>query len=857
MTERSQIVRVLYAGPAFELVEVQAPEGRQARLLPQSGADPKLLGPETLSRLVSPAALAPVVTRGRSQDRPAVFYPLDGVRALGDLAPLSDVVALAVAVELAEALAEAHATIPSAAHLPLGPKLLMLGTDGSLKCLGFGFSDVTSSAMEDAAALGRTLSSLAADDAPGVGEVVQGLARTTEKRPDFGLVAQRARSLLAARSGLDSRAVLATLSAQNNPQPGRAAKLFDFALAPEDVPDPAPPRPRTVLVSEEAVVSKLASSRSAPDRSPTVSSGDPAITFTGSTDERLRGRERAAQQVELGEEEEPLGLVLHGFRLDELLGSGTFANVYRARHLYLGRELAVKILKSRFASSEIARRRMIREADALSRLDHPNVVSVRDFGFTPAGLPFLVMELVQGRTLKSLLKAEAPLASDRASALTRQLARGLFAVHSIGLVHRDLKPSNILVLEQDGKEILKILDFGVVRNVDGGAENTQLTRARDLIGTPKYMAPEQIGAASEAGPEADLYAVGTILYEMLSGQAPFLGPTKEEVLDQHRHVSPAPLAQSGPLGEVALRLLAKRPEDRIRGSAALLEAIDSALGPDELSAPTTTSPDPRAFEPTYVPTVTSVEPDAPPKNSPTVTMTRTKSSSASGRPSATNAVLVGAVAAATFSLGVWWSPRAIAPAPFVDFQPLQPEPETAVAAVAAPNEVAAPSRSEPELPEGDAEATEDPEDTRVKGRPAKKPTSRPTITRAAVDARFRSLLERRGLAPDELKLVVDARLVDAYISQRSEPEAASTALDALASALERATVDKRLFDRKLGVLRSKIRELASAVPRDDLDAFDERYRELKKRAVDGADFSVVKELMELERKVDAAAGHSR
>ncbi|MBI4818135.1 MAG: serine/threonine protein kinase [Deltaproteobacteria bacterium] len=808
--------RVLHSGSNFELVETQGPQGRVAVL--------------------------------KLSSRPPVTHPFEGARWLIDLAPLPEEVALALVVELADLLRDAHSVQPPKPHLPIAPGLLALFEDGSVRCFGFGVADGGSPPVhEDAAALARTLGALSTENAMGVAELLSSLARTAERRPDFAGIGARARALLGARAGLEPRSVLVAFASGSKP---KKPKLLDFELAPvEPLPEDLVRRPQTLLVSEEGSPTPHAKPI-APDRNPTVSSRDPGITFTGSTDERSRERVHDVAPQDVEEEEDALGLVLHGYRLDEVLGSGTFANVYRGRHLYLAREAAVKVLRGRFAASEIARRRMMREADALSRLDHPNVVAVRDFGLTPGGLPFMIMELLHGRTLKALLRAESPLSPDRVASLTRQLVRGLHAVHSIGLVHRDLKPSNILVYDPNGIETLKILDFGVVRRVDAGHE-TQLTRARDLIGTPKYMAPEQIGAASEAGPEADLYAAGTILYEMLSGQAPFLGPTKEEVLEQHRNVSPAPLATSGPLGRVALELLSKRPEDRIRSSEALLLAIDQAIGlgePPEL----TKTKSPGMTELPMMPTVTVIDPEAPPATR-AAALLPTESTSVRVSTSRSYAPVVTAVCAGVaFVAGVMWSPRAQEPPP-VAAEVIIEEPQQLIAPVAAvPSAPPAPPSPEPTeaIEEVKAAPSEGDEEKSRGGRPKK--ASKTLRTKSTLEARYRSILEKKGITSEDLRHLVDAKLIEAWHNARNgDVEAAEGALDALSSAIDRAALDKRFFEKRLVILRAKIRDVADFAPREDLDAFDDTYRELKKRALEAGDASVLREIAELEKRLQS------
>jgi serine/threonine protein kinase len=265
-----------------------------------------------------------------------------------------------------------------------------------------------------------------------------------------------------------------------------------------------------------------------------------------------------------------LGAVIHGYRILEKIGNGAIATVYRASHLFLGREYAVKLLRTA-TQSDRAAERLRREALALARLDHPNVVSVLDCGTTPDGTPFLTMELVRGRTLRAALKEDGPFEGPRAAAIVRQIAAALEAAHGQGTVHRDLKPSNVMLVDDRGRELVKVLDFGLARIAD--FEAARLTAPDALLGTPRFMAPEQIHAASEVGPSADLYALGALLYNMLSGQPPFLGKAYE-VLEKQLRQDPPPLASTTGLEPLALRLLAKRPEDRLPNAAAVGRWLD-------------------------------------------------------------------------------------------------------------------------------------------------------------------------------------------------------------------------------------------------------------------------------------------
>ncbi len=274
-----------------------------------------------------------------------------------------------------------------------------------------------------------------------------------------------------------------------------------------------------------------------------------------------------------------VGTVLHGYQIQALLGAGAVARVYRARHLVLEHQYAVKVLYGASATHERARERLRREAQALSWLRHPNIVSVVDFGTTPRGFPFLTMELVEGRTLRQVIKTEAPLSATQAAGIARQIAEALAYAHQRGVVHRDVKPSNVML---DPRGHVKVLDFGIARI--HASDGIRLTVTDALLGTPRYMAPEQITGASDVGPTADLYALGVIMYEMLSGRVPFHGSTIE-VVQRQLTEAPHPLESRTGLEPLVARLLEKQPELRPSSGADVVAAIDRTAPAPEVPRP--------------------------------------------------------------------------------------------------------------------------------------------------------------------------------------------------------------------------------------------------------------------------------
>ena len=291
-------------------------------------------------------------------------------------------------------------------------------------------------------------------------------------------------------------------------------------------------------------------------------------------------------------DDDPLiGTTLDRYVIDRLLGEGAMGCVYRASHVALeNRQFAVKVLFGEHAARRTFVTRLRREAEVASKLSHANIVNTVDFGTTPQGVTFLVMEYCACRTLADLVAASAPLSFERASSLTAQIAAGLAHAHERGFVHRDVKGSNILLTESDGGEVAKLVDFGVVDVAASQMDATKLTATGVVFGTPLYMSPEQMrGAPVE--PAADVYALGTVLYTMIAGRAPFDGDVAELA---HKKLSgpPPPPPSCGGLEHLAMRMLALEPALRPTATE-IIETIERAengrlpdrpaLGPDTLA----------------------------------------------------------------------------------------------------------------------------------------------------------------------------------------------------------------------------------------------------------------------------------
>jgi serine/threonine-protein kinase len=279
-----------------------------------------------------------------------------------------------------------------------------------------------------------------------------------------------------------------------------------------------------------------------------------------------------------------LGRTLDGkYQLHDRLGEGGMGAVYRATHTLMGKPCAVKVLRGPQAASELAWKRFQREAQSASRLDHEHIIRVTDFGRTADGVAYLVMELLEGRSLAEALAASGALPVARAVTLARQVASALAHAHGLGVVHRDLKPDNIMLVERGGEERVKVLDFGLAKLVErsraDGRRLTTLSEVGSVFGTPEYMSPEQAqGETVDA--RADLYALGVVLYQMLTGTLPFQGASFLSVL--HRHVTEAPVSPAArrpdlrlPEAAVALvmRCLEKDPAKRPAGAKEVEEEL--------------------------------------------------------------------------------------------------------------------------------------------------------------------------------------------------------------------------------------------------------------------------------------------
>jgi eukaryotic-like serine/threonine-protein kinase len=269
------------------------------------------------------------------------------------------------------------------------------------------------------------------------------------------------------------------------------------------------------------------------------------------------------------------GVLHERYRITEPLASGGMGKVFCATDERLGRTVAVKLLRDDLAHDERFVERFRREARAAASLSHPNVAGVYDYG-EDNGQHFIVMEYVEGRDLARLLREDGPLSSDRAARIAAQAADALGHAHSAGLVHRDVKPANVIVMEGDR---VKVTDFGIAR----AAGDATLTATGSVLGTAHYLAPEQ-AEGNPAGPPSDIYSLGIVLYEMLTGALPFTGDSALAVAMRHVNddvPAPSQLNDSvpAPLDSIVARATAKDPANRFPDARSMAVALTEAAAP--------------------------------------------------------------------------------------------------------------------------------------------------------------------------------------------------------------------------------------------------------------------------------------
>ena len=276
----------------------------------------------------------------------------------------------------------------------------------------------------------------------------------------------------------------------------------------------------------------------------------------------------AADQGDALAEVGPSTIIAGKYLLETKLGSGSFGAVYRARHISLDHPVALKILQCNVRTSVEAVARFRQEGISACRINHPNAVSVIDFGVTATGVAYLEMELLEGASLLEELREKGPMSVKRVGEILLPICDVLAKAHFAGVVHRDIKPPNIFLHQGPAGEIVKVLDFGIAKLVGdaAGSEYMTMTLEGDLLGTPAYMAPERLSNRPYDG-RADVYGVGVMAYQMLTGVLPFTGPDPIAIAMQHMNATPPPLRERLPnmpasVDSLVMKAMAKDPRER-------------------------------------------------------------------------------------------------------------------------------------------------------------------------------------------------------------------------------------------------------------------------------------------------------
>ena len=277
------------------------------------------------------------------------------------------------------------------------------------------------------------------------------------------------------------------------------------------------------------------------------------------------------------------------YQILEYLGRGGMGAVFKARQIHMDREVALKVIHRKLCQDDKQVQRFEQEARTSSKLNHPNSIRVFDYGKSEDGRLFMAMEFLRGRTLGRLIADEGPLEPKRVIAVARQMFKSLAEAHQLGLVHRDLKPENIFICEIFGEtDYVKVLDFGIAKAIGPTADEANLTQTGFICGTPRYLSPEQALGQKVDG-RADLYSVGVLMYEMLTGRPPFVGENPISIVMKHVHDDPPPLVGLDRFGEdgrklewLVERLLEKNPARRPSPSERIVKYLDGSVTQAEL-----------------------------------------------------------------------------------------------------------------------------------------------------------------------------------------------------------------------------------------------------------------------------------
>jgi serine/threonine-protein kinase len=333
-----------------------------------------------------------------------------------------------------------------------------------------------------------------------------------------------------------------------------------------------------------------------------------SATALGPADVRDTPHQRQSHRPdppEAEKEEDPwIGRVLSNvYEIEAKIGEGGMGSVYLARHIHLQKSFAIKVLLTSIAGKDNAVERLKQEAMAAANIDHENIVDVVNFDRTSDGAVYIVMELLKGESLSETI-ARGPIEAHRALPITYQICRALHAAHEHGIVHRDLKPENVFLTEKGGRTLVKVLDFGISKIKKAESEQVRMTKTGQLVGTPLYMSPEQARGESEIDRRVDVYAMGVMLYEMLTGLPPFEGRNYFELLWKHgnepapsmKDINPNVYIPDG-VDDAVLKALEKERDARFQTMEELEHALMEAAPDVPALAPTPSLPPERGAAP--------------------------------------------------------------------------------------------------------------------------------------------------------------------------------------------------------------------------------------------------------------------
>lgn len=344
---------------------------------------------------------------------------------------------------------------------------------------------------------------------------------------------------------------------------------------------PATNRP-AAATNQPASQNPPAASTGAPDRVPATY----APTLSSANNAAKASTEKSATPANLpnsADHDALSGFVIDGrYQMYGRIGEGGMSAIYRGKHLFMERPVAVKILHKHLTLSEKVRERFKQESRTASKLQHPNIVAVHDFG-EAHGFFYLVMDYVDGISLADLIKEEERISAERCVAILQQICDGLQHAHENGILHRDLKPSNIMLVKHAStQDFVKIVDFGIAKFMEpeDDEHSLQLTQTGETVGSPLYMSPEQC-RGERLDVRSDIYSLGCLAYKALSGVPPFGGNNQIDVYIKHTQVPPPPFAKARPglvvpeqLEQIILKTLAKNPEDRFSSMNELRGALN-------------------------------------------------------------------------------------------------------------------------------------------------------------------------------------------------------------------------------------------------------------------------------------------